>query len=248
MDALDAKGYSYKDPNAYGAAPGPQVGVMAQDLQQAPGGAQMVTDTPQGKMVSPGGGFGVVLAALSTLNKKLKAFEQGAMSGPAGGVMRAAAPFGTPREWLSGEAFAPGGRFGQEEDLGTSVNRILDEQGSMKERTNTASDRESVATYDQPAAQAAELGRLRQSRTPQGQPLILEQITPEIERRGATTGYESAMATEQLPYEAGGPRYDEAAELDLLFDKPSPAAEDRKRRMEELLKLYGNIQKGAGAR
>jgi hypothetical protein len=44
--------YEYKDPTIPGAAPGPQIGPMAQDLEQA--GSQSVMDTPSGKMVDPG--------------------------------------------------------------------------------------------------------------------------------------------------------------------------------------------------
>jgi hypothetical protein len=43
--------YTYKDPTIPGAAPGPQVGPMAQDLERA--GSQAVMNTPNGKMVDP---------------------------------------------------------------------------------------------------------------------------------------------------------------------------------------------------
>lgn len=43
--------YTYKDPTIPGAAPGPQVGPMAQDLEKA--GSQSVMNTPTGKMVDP---------------------------------------------------------------------------------------------------------------------------------------------------------------------------------------------------
>jgi hypothetical protein len=49
-----AYSYRYKDPSAPGAAPGPQAGVMAQDLEKTPRGADTVMDTPQGKMVDTG--------------------------------------------------------------------------------------------------------------------------------------------------------------------------------------------------
>lgn len=44
-----AYAYEYKDPSLPGAAPGPQVGPMAQDLEMA--SPSSVVDTPQGKMV-----------------------------------------------------------------------------------------------------------------------------------------------------------------------------------------------------
>ncbi len=46
-----AYSYTYKDPTMPGAAPGRQVGPMAQDLERA--GSQSVMDTQQGKMVDP---------------------------------------------------------------------------------------------------------------------------------------------------------------------------------------------------
>ncbi len=46
-----AYAYTYKDPSIPGAAPGVQVGPMAQDLEKA--GSRSVLDTPTGKMVDP---------------------------------------------------------------------------------------------------------------------------------------------------------------------------------------------------
>lgn len=218
MDALEAKGYLYKNPSAPGAAPGPQVGVMAQDLEASPMGSQMVVNTPAGKMVEPASGFPAVLASLSNLNERLKAFEGDMMSkkGIVGAVARGSAPFGTPREWLSGEAFAPGGRFGPTEDLGTAVNRHLDAAGSGKTRMNTQADLDAVATFDQPAAKEAYLKQMRMERTP----------------AAART---MPMATETLPPELAQPY--PVTDLEKL---------DRERRMKGLLKLYGQAQ-GAAA-
>ncbi len=76
LDALQAHKYKYKDASLPGAAPGEQLGVMAQDVEQSPG-AQMVQDTPQGKMLDPSKGFGAVLAAQANLHERLKALEGG---------------------------------------------------------------------------------------------------------------------------------------------------------------------------
>ena len=49
---------------------------MAQDLEKAgPVGKSMVEDTPMGKLVNYGKGFGAVLAAQAHLNQRLKALE-----------------------------------------------------------------------------------------------------------------------------------------------------------------------------
>jgi hypothetical protein len=59
-DALEAArkapaySYEYKDPDKFGAAPGRQVGVMAQDLEKTPRGAETVFEGPNGKMVDTG--------------------------------------------------------------------------------------------------------------------------------------------------------------------------------------------------
>jgi len=77
LDALKAYKYKYKNPDMPGQAPGPQVSVMAQDLEKAgPMGKQMVQDTPNGKMVDYGRGFGAILAAQAELNKRLKNLEK----------------------------------------------------------------------------------------------------------------------------------------------------------------------------
>lgn len=76
LRAIEPKTYTYKN-QAFGQ--GPQLGVMAQDLEKAgPVGQQMVMDTPMGKMVDYGKGFGALMASnaalqqqVDELNKKL---------------------------------------------------------------------------------------------------------------------------------------------------------------------------------
>jgi hypothetical protein len=72
LDSLKAHKYEYKD-KAYGE--GKHVSPMAQDLEKTPVGEQMVMDTPKGKMVDYGRGFGAILAAQATLNERLKKLE-----------------------------------------------------------------------------------------------------------------------------------------------------------------------------
>lgn len=77
LDALTAYQYEYKDPKELGAGEGEQLGIMAQELEEAgPVGEQMVIDTPQGKMVDYGKGFGAILAAQVELNERLKELEK----------------------------------------------------------------------------------------------------------------------------------------------------------------------------
>lgn len=79
LDQLRAYSYRYKDPQTDGDgnnnAQGRHFGVMAQDLEKSDVGASMVRDTPRGKMIDMGKGFGVVLASLADLNKRLETME-----------------------------------------------------------------------------------------------------------------------------------------------------------------------------
>ena len=76
LDALKAVTFEYKDPKQAGAGDGEQLGIIAQDLEKAgPVGKQMVQDTPEGKMVDFGKGFGAILAAQVELNERLKEVE-----------------------------------------------------------------------------------------------------------------------------------------------------------------------------
>lgn len=69
LRAIEPKTYTYKN-QAFGQ--GPQLGVMAQDLEKAgPVGQQMVIDTPQGKMVDYGKGFGALMATNAALQQQV---------------------------------------------------------------------------------------------------------------------------------------------------------------------------------
>ena len=78
LDALKPHSFEYKDKfkkNPMGGE-GRFLGVMAQELEKAgPVGKSMVQDTPMGKLVNYGKGFGAVLAAQAHLNQRLKALE-----------------------------------------------------------------------------------------------------------------------------------------------------------------------------
>ncbi len=75
MDTLQPYAYEYKNPEEPGAAPGPRVGIMAQDLEKSSIGKTLVKNTPNGKMVDTVQGFGAVLAAQAELNRRLKKLE-----------------------------------------------------------------------------------------------------------------------------------------------------------------------------
>lgn len=75
MASLKPAEFRYKDPSAAGAAPGENVGVMAQDVEKTPVGKTMVKNTAGGKMLDMQKGFGVILAALASLHDKYEELE-----------------------------------------------------------------------------------------------------------------------------------------------------------------------------
>lgn len=79
LDALSAHKYEYKDSHknpATGGGEGIYVSPMAQELEKTKLGKDMVRDTPTGKVVDYGKGFGAMLAALADTNQRLKRLEQ----------------------------------------------------------------------------------------------------------------------------------------------------------------------------
>ena len=71
--ALQAKSYRYRD-KADGA--GPRLGVMAQDVERAPGGQAAVITTPRGKAIDVPQFTGMLGAAVGRLGERLAALEQ----------------------------------------------------------------------------------------------------------------------------------------------------------------------------
>lgn len=78
LDALQAYSYEYKDDfkKQDAGGEGRFLSVMAQDLEKAgPVGKSMVEDTPEGKVVNYGKGFGAMLANQAHLNQRLNNLE-----------------------------------------------------------------------------------------------------------------------------------------------------------------------------
>lgn len=73
----NAPGYSYeyKDTSMPGTAPGRQVSSMAQDLERGPRGREIVSETPNGKMVDYSAVVKMTPGAITELNRKVKALE-----------------------------------------------------------------------------------------------------------------------------------------------------------------------------
>ena len=79
MDALKSYTYEYKkgakQPEGKPNPEGEVKSVMAQDLEKTDLGKQMVTDTPDGKVVDYAQGMAPLLAAIAELNKRTKKLE-----------------------------------------------------------------------------------------------------------------------------------------------------------------------------
>jgi hypothetical protein len=75
VEQLQAYSYKYKDTSKPGTAEGERHGIMAQDLEKSEIGKSFVKDTPNGKMVDYGQGFGAILASQARLNERLKELE-----------------------------------------------------------------------------------------------------------------------------------------------------------------------------
>jgi hypothetical protein len=72
LSKIEPSSYEYKN-QAHGK--GRHLSPMAQDLEKSEAGRSMVIDTPQGKMVDYGRGFGAILAAQADLNERLSQIE-----------------------------------------------------------------------------------------------------------------------------------------------------------------------------
>lgn len=77
LDSVKPHSYEYKDEyqDSPLAGDGEYVTPMAQELEQTDLGADMVQDTPDGKVVDYGKGFGTLLAGMADVNKRLSAIE-----------------------------------------------------------------------------------------------------------------------------------------------------------------------------
>jgi hypothetical protein len=76
LDKLKAYQYEYKDPDMPGAGHGPQLGILAQDLEKSDAGKMFVKETEEGtKMVEYGKMLPALLASMATMHKRVKGLE-----------------------------------------------------------------------------------------------------------------------------------------------------------------------------
>jgi len=65
--------YEYKEPDKWGH--GPRLGVMAQDIEKSPMGAQVVRDTPEGKVIDGPKGLSLALAGAANHEQRIRDIE-----------------------------------------------------------------------------------------------------------------------------------------------------------------------------
>jgi hypothetical protein len=76
LDALDSKTFEYKESdNKEGKTPGMHMGVIAQQVEKAPGGKAMIVETSQGKGIDLASAVGTLLAAAAESNNRIKELE-----------------------------------------------------------------------------------------------------------------------------------------------------------------------------
>lgn len=73
LDSLEGVSFKYKEPTGQmGQTPGEHIGIIAQQVERAPGGKSMVIDTPQGKVIDGPSAIGALLASVADLNQRME--------------------------------------------------------------------------------------------------------------------------------------------------------------------------------
>jgi len=76
LDAIDAVSFKYKRPDGeMGKTPGEHLGVIAQQVEKAPGGKSMIVETPQGKGIDLASAVGTLMAAAAQTHDRVKDLE-----------------------------------------------------------------------------------------------------------------------------------------------------------------------------
>lgn len=76
LDKIKSYSFKYKDKEMQGESKDSNYGVLAQDLEKSKAGKSIVQKTPKGRAIDTVKGYGLVLAAQSNLNERLKKLEK----------------------------------------------------------------------------------------------------------------------------------------------------------------------------
>lgn len=77
LDKIEPVTYEYKEPTGeMGKTPGTHMGIIAQDVEKAPGGDSMVIDTPEGKAIDMASAMGMLMAAAADSHERMSSLEE----------------------------------------------------------------------------------------------------------------------------------------------------------------------------
>lgn len=77
LDKLEPVTFDYKNPNGeMGQTPGKHMGIIAQDVEKAPGGASMVVETPEGKAIDLASAVGMLMSAATDAHDRVSSLEE----------------------------------------------------------------------------------------------------------------------------------------------------------------------------
>lgn len=77
LDKVNPVTYEYKDPTGeMGKTPGIHMGIIAQDVEKAPGGESMVHDTPEGKAIDLASAVGMLMSAAADAHDRISSVEE----------------------------------------------------------------------------------------------------------------------------------------------------------------------------
>lgn len=77
LDAIDPVTFDYKSPDGImGRTPGKHMGVIAQQVEKAPGGKSMVKDTSEGKVIDLASAVGALMSAAADAHDRISTVEE----------------------------------------------------------------------------------------------------------------------------------------------------------------------------
>lgn len=77
LDKLNPVTYEYKEPTGeMGKTPGTHMGIIAQDVEKAPGGESMVIETPKGKAIDMASAMGMLMSAATDAHDRVSSLEE----------------------------------------------------------------------------------------------------------------------------------------------------------------------------
>lgn len=77
LDGLDPVTFEYKEPTGeMGKTPGTHMGIIAQDVEKAPGGKSMIIETPEGKAIDMASAMGMLMSAAADAHERMSSLEE----------------------------------------------------------------------------------------------------------------------------------------------------------------------------